>query len=87
MTSNLPPGCRVSDIPGNRPEDFKAEAIGDMIYDALEKAGYKTDTKRADKAVELIHALIIQAERSGFADGEAEVRMWNKVIPYEGEGA
>jgi len=31
--SNLPPGCRVSDIPGNRPEDGIWEAIYDRFYD------------------------------------------------------
>jgi hypothetical protein len=30
---DLPPGCRVSDIPGNRPEDVKWEAITEGFYD------------------------------------------------------
>jgi hypothetical protein len=30
---NLPPGCNVSDIPGNRPEDDEIESIMDIIYD------------------------------------------------------
>ena len=33
---NLPPGCSVSDLPGNRPSDARAEAIYDAIYAALE---------------------------------------------------
>jgi hypothetical protein len=32
---NLPPGCNVSDIPGNRPEDEEIEVIFDAIYDHL----------------------------------------------------
>ena len=32
---NLPPGCNVSDIPGNRPEDEKAEAIFNTFYSGL----------------------------------------------------
>lgn len=31
--SNLPPGCRVSDIPGNRPEDEAWERIYDKFWD------------------------------------------------------
>jgi hypothetical protein len=30
--SNLPPGCRVSDIPGNRPEDAEWEIIYDNFW-------------------------------------------------------
>jgi len=30
---DLPPGCRVSDIPGNRPEDEEWDAIIDMFFD------------------------------------------------------
>ncbi len=30
---DLPPGCRVSDIPGNRPEDERWEAIMEGFYD------------------------------------------------------
>ena len=32
MASNLPPGCNVSDIPGNRPEDEKWENIIDTFW-------------------------------------------------------
>lgn len=29
--SNLPPGCRVTDIPGNRPEDHAREKLEDRL--------------------------------------------------------
>lgn len=29
---NLPPGCNVSDLPGNTPEDVKQEAIEDSFF-------------------------------------------------------
>jgi len=32
---NLPPGCNVSDIPGNRPEDVEFEAIMQEFYATL----------------------------------------------------
>jgi len=31
---DLPPGCSINDIPGNRPEDVKWEAIIDNFFDA-----------------------------------------------------
>ena len=30
---DLPPGCSVSDIPGNQPEDIKQEAIEDEFFE------------------------------------------------------
>jgi hypothetical protein len=30
---DLPPGCRVSDIPGNRPEDTRWESIIETFFD------------------------------------------------------
>lgn len=32
---DLPPGCRISDIPGNRPEDLVAEAQADALYEVF----------------------------------------------------
>lgn len=32
---NLPPGVNVSDIPGNRPEDYAYEEMLDNFYDKL----------------------------------------------------
>ena len=41
-SSNLPPGCSVSDIPGNRPEDARwdriMEALGELSIDDAERA-------------------------------------------------
>ena len=36
--SNLPPGCRISDIPGNRPEDERYEAELTDAIEYIEKA-------------------------------------------------
>lgn len=35
MPSNLPPGVRATDIPGNRPEDSKREQCEEWVLDAL----------------------------------------------------
>jgi len=37
--SNLPPGCSINDIPGNRPEDIATEQAEDNLLDKLAKAG------------------------------------------------
>jgi hypothetical protein len=33
---NLPPGCSLSDIPGNRPEDIAFDHLMEKIYDDIE---------------------------------------------------
>lgn len=35
MSDNLPPGCSVSDIPGNRPEDLAFDKFIDSECDCL----------------------------------------------------
>lgn len=41
---NLPPGCNVSDLPGNRPEDLDAEAAMEWADEQL--AGLSPDQVR-----------------------------------------
>lgn len=41
---DLPPGCSVSDIPGNRPEDGKLEEIELAFYENTEVNGRKRFT-------------------------------------------
>ena len=57
--SNLPPGCRTSDIPGNRPEDFAWEAFMEW---ADEKFG-ELCIEEARRAV-LIGIAAVKAERT-----------------------
>ncbi len=47
MTSNLPPGCKESDIPGNRPEDAFTEKYVDEHYDRLKFEFAKVDPTNA----------------------------------------
>lgn len=35
---NMPPGCSVSDIPGNSPEDMASEAFEEFAFERFEKA-------------------------------------------------
>lgn len=39
--SNLPPGCRVSDLPGNRPEDDWSDAFWDALDGTVSSAADK----------------------------------------------
>lgn len=41
---NLPPGCRVSDIPGNTPADEAEEAFWGKFEDKCKEAGIDIDT-------------------------------------------
>lgn len=46
---NLPPGCNVSDIPGNRPEDIKQELIEDEFFEhKLTKSEWSQIEKQYD---------------------------------------
>ena len=62
---NLPPGCSVRDIPGNRPEDDEAEAMFDAVSDILGVPGEN------DEVVEKLVTLVTTAQREGFAQGQA----------------
>ena len=70
MVSNLPPGCRVSDIPGNRPEDLAAEAKYDTIYDELEKLGYDCNEKSTEQLAEAISKLMDEAFAAGYSGND-----------------
>jgi len=88
--SNLPPGCSVSDIPGNTPEDERAEAIYENFFDKNRmknrKFGIRISGKesRAMDAVyrakkyrkirEAVDTYIIAAIEYGMEIGSAETR-------------
>ena len=74
---NLPPGCSVSDIPGNGPEDAKAEGICDEIYLVLEKYGISEDGhSQRDDLVEALYDLFSKIETRAVSDALAESRMY-----------
>jgi hypothetical protein len=58
---NLPPGCSVTDIPGNRPQDeawevavnWMADAIQQVVFRIEEEMGHEWDTREIiDAAME-----------------------------------
>lgn len=68
---DLPPGCRESDIPGNRPEDLKEEAFIDALNDKLDKEKLDLPEEWADGD---IWRLVILARDMGYDQGFSEGR-------------
>lgn len=69
---NLPPGCSVSDIPGNRPEDQAAEALYDSIYNLLD--GIQDDATK-DRIAEQFYNMVMKARENGYQVGMTDERM------------
>lgn len=73
---NLPPGCNVSDIPGNRPGDDAAEAVYDHLFNILE-------TKVPDEVInslgEWVEGLVNQARQDGYQDAQVDRAMEDQV--------
>jgi hypothetical protein len=69
---DLPPGCRNSDIPGNRPQDIADEQIRDNIESALTPLGLYNieltteDQEKLDQVTESLFKLINNAWESGY---------------------
>jgi hypothetical protein len=69
---NLPPGCSVSDIPGNRPEDLAAEALYDKIYDILAPFGGSAVT---ESVADAIYKLCGEVYGGGYAQGQDDTML------------
>ena len=72
--SNLPPGCSVRDIPGNRPEDLRAEALFDSIYEVLP---ISLSDDEQDTIAEAIFELISKAWADGYSQGRADESLYH----------
>jgi hypothetical protein len=66
---NLPPGCNVSDLPGNRPEDERNEALWDTIADILTEHGVNCDSPAAKKIIEAVAKLCGDSYGEGYQQG------------------
>jgi hypothetical protein len=75
MASNLPPGCRESDIPGNRPEDIAHEKLVDEIESALKPlpalTAYFRD-EQIEQTIDNIIKLINDAREEGYKQCESD---------------
>ena len=70
---NLPPGCNVSDLPGNSKADQEEEALGDALAEAM--GDLFTDDERFDKLYSWVSKLRSDAYADGYAQGAADERM------------
>jgi len=70
---NLPPGCNVSDIPGNRPEDEAAEAFEIALGEKFPEIGKLVDSEndRSQRLYETILKIAEWAFTEGSSDGYA----------------
>lgn len=59
--SSLPPGCRVSDIPGNRPEDAMWESFCDELRAAV-------GVDLSDEQFAAVYEIVQRAHATGVAE-------------------
>jgi hypothetical protein len=71
MASNLPPGCRESDIPGNRPEDIAHEKLVEEIETVLKPLTYQA-TDEFDRVTEDVVKLYNRAFEEGYQQATAD---------------
>lgn len=73
---DLPPGCRESDIPGNRPEDLMEEAFMDALVDKLDKIQLDLPEEWQNSDIwKLVILVRDMGYDQGFAEGRDEVMM------------
>jgi hypothetical protein len=72
---DLPPGCRISDIPGNSPEDQRMEAWYDTLADILVEAGWNVDDEKGEKALEALAKVVGKSYCDGYAEGASDAAM------------
>lgn len=91
--NNLPPGCSVSDIPGNRPEDQEWEGIISKFFDKdrlmdRDKSGFPISEEqyvlmdeicKDNKVDSMIDDYICQAIEYGMAIGAADEKLANEL--------
>jgi hypothetical protein len=69
---NMPPGCNVSDIPGNRPEDQAEEAFYEWVFDVIGGRMSEGDT---DKLAEVLFKKMGDAYKQGYDAGKNDTEM------------
>ena len=83
--SNLPPGCRVNDIPGNRPEDAEWEEITNKFWDGkhvTDKVWHKfTVAKLDDDLLDVVDKAI----EYGMELGRNENTPYRKILEHQQE--
>lgn len=82
---NLPPGCRVSDIPGNTPADLAAEAAAEFVSGELMKiAAYAALSEDAQEAIALaVDEIGSKFYGDGYSQGAADGAMGRELSEEE----
>lgn len=79
MSSNLPPGVTDSMLPGNTPEDHKAEAFADWLWDVVYShigVGYDTlPDDKADAFEQAMYEAFGKQWSDGYAQGGADAEL------------
>lgn len=80
---NLPPGCNVSDLPGNSREDDAAEALYNKICDELVAAQVldadKLDDERSEKLINFILVKINEARNDAWLSAVREQQEYEEL--------
>src|SRR5262245_27375960 len=67
---NMPPGCNVSDIPGNSPVDQAAEAQWEHVYNMLND---KLECKISESEIEILTSQVVdlldKVRSEGYCEG------------------
>lgn len=77
---NMPPGCNVSDIPGNRPEDIALENAEEHLLEELAK-----ENLRPYEYEIVLRAGIasIKEFRKVIEDARSDKKLWEVMTKYE----
>jgi hypothetical protein len=80
---NLPPGCNVSDLPGNSREDYIAEAAYNQVCEQLEIDKLidptKVDEEWYDKLVQFILKRMSESRTIGWQAAIAEQQEYEQI--------
>jgi hypothetical protein len=74
---NLPPGCNVSDLPGNRPEDLDEERFWDALLDNPKTPDdvLPEEWWEDDGITQLVNLVREMAYNAGYGDGQNDMGM------------
>jgi len=77
----MPPGCSVSDIPGNRASDRAEEALWDALYEAGNKAGLDTESDAFEQFGASVLEMLGKAWGDGYVNGASEANLIQELSP------
>lgn len=87
MSSDMPPGVNVNDIPGNRPEDEAEERFWDALLTNLQYEGF--DTAELDALIDrrIVRRAIQVAQLYGYGQGHSDGYAEAEIDAFEAQEA